>query len=75
MKGHSELLWHHVASEITKNYWAHWDSLCLKDGVLYQLWETPQDDQVTWQLILYQNHYGQVSYTHNTPRAGQLAWC
>jgi len=42
--------WDDVAlcSVITKNYWAQWDSLCLKDGVLYRLWDTPPGDQVIW---------------------------
>lgn len=29
-----------LCSIITKKYWAQWDSLCLKDGVLYRLWDT-----------------------------------
>ena len=33
-------------------YWAQWDSLHLREGMLYQLWETPEGDKVVWQLVL-----------------------
>ena len=32
-------------SEVTKAYWMHWESLELKDGVLYHLWETRAGDK------------------------------
>jgi len=61
-------------SAITKNYWAQWDSLCLKDGVLYRLWETPQGDQVIWQIVLPKPLRPSVLHQlHNTPTAGHLA--
>ena len=38
--------WQTVAphSEATKMYWAQWSSLCLRNGVIYRLWETPAGD-------------------------------
>ena len=39
-------------SETLKCYWAQWDSLRVKDGVLYRLWESPAGDRVIWQLVL-----------------------
>jgi len=39
-------------SEATKLYWAQWDSLHLKDGLVYRLWETPAGDSSVWQLLL-----------------------
>ena len=46
--------WSSIASlnEATKLYWAQWDSLRLKDGVVYRLWETPSGDSTVWQLLL-----------------------
>ena len=31
--------------EVTKAYWMQWESLELKDRVLYHLWETPAGDE------------------------------
>ena len=39
-------------SKATKAYWMQWESLKVKDGVLYRLWETPAGDAVVKQLIL-----------------------
>lgn len=39
-------------TETSKIYWAQWDSLRLREGVLYRLWETPAGDQIVWQLVL-----------------------
>lgn len=33
-----------TVSTIQKSYYAQWDSLCLVNGVLYRLWETPSGD-------------------------------
>ena len=52
--GNTKPLWQTVApcSEATKAYWMQWESLQLKDGVLYRLWETPAGDKVVNQLII-----------------------
>ncbi|GBO18349.1 Retrovirus-related Pol polyprotein from transposon 297 [Araneus ventricosus] len=46
--------WQEIAPESpeTKRYWALWDSLHLKDGVLYRKWETDDGSSCRWQLIL-----------------------
>ena len=46
--------WSSIApqDETNKMYWAQWDSLSLKDGVVYRLWETPAGDSTVWQLLL-----------------------
>lgn len=36
----------------TKAYWAKWDSLALKEGVLYHRWESPERGKEIWQLVL-----------------------
>ncbi|GFX43849.1 retrovirus-related Pol polyprotein from transposon 412 [Trichonephila clavipes] len=36
----------------TKRYWALWDSLHLRNGVLYQKWESDEGKTFRWQLIL-----------------------
>ncbi|GBM44268.1 Retrovirus-related Pol polyprotein from transposon 297, partial [Araneus ventricosus] len=46
--------WQEIAPEspATKRYWALWDSLHLKDGVLYRKWESDDVNSCRWQLIL-----------------------
>ena len=39
-------------SEATKAYWMQWESLKVKDRVLYRLWETTAGDKIMKQLIL-----------------------
>ena len=41
-----------VMSEDVKIYWAQWDSLQMREGALYQRWESPRGDIVLWQFIL-----------------------
>ena len=36
----------------TKAYWAQWDSLAVKEGVLDHRWELAELGKVTWQLVL-----------------------
>ncbi|GBN99011.1 Retrovirus-related Pol polyprotein from transposon 297 [Araneus ventricosus] len=46
--------WQEIAPEspATKRYWALWDSLHLKHGVLYRKWETDDGSSCRWQLLL-----------------------
>ena len=46
--------WSSIApqNEAAKMYWAQWNSLRLKDGIAYRLWETPAGDSTLWQLVL-----------------------
>ncbi len=60
-------------SAALKCYWAQWDSLRVKEGVLYRLWESPRGDQTVWQLIvprsLQQDVFQQL---HCSPTAGHF---
>ena len=46
--------WEDVAplGSCTKAYWAQWSSLQLVDGVVYQLWETPEGGNVFKELVV-----------------------
>ncbi|GBM88896.1 hypothetical protein AVEN_134154-1 [Araneus ventricosus] len=46
--------WQEISKEnpATKRYWAFWDSLHLKDSVLYRTWESDDGSPCRWQLIL-----------------------
>ena len=35
-----------------KCYWAEWDRVVLKNGILYRKWEHPNASEVWWQIIL-----------------------
>ena len=75
-KGDTRAPWDAIAPhpEATKIYWAQWNSLRLRNGVLYRLWETPQGDEVTCQLILPKPLRSDVLHQlHNTLTAGHLA--
>ena len=39
-------------SEVTKNYWAQWDSLCLRNDILCQKWESLDGTTTQLQLVL-----------------------
>ena len=45
--------WSTVApcTETLKCYWAQWDSLHLREGVIYRLWESPAGNIVIWQIL------------------------
>ncbi|GBM01486.1 Retrovirus-related Pol polyprotein from transposon 412 [Araneus ventricosus] len=46
--------WQEISPEspATEQYWALWDYLYLKDGVLYRKWESDDGRSCRWQLIL-----------------------
>ncbi|GFY21179.1 retrovirus-related Pol polyprotein from transposon 412 [Trichonephila clavipes] len=48
------LAWKDIAPfhPTTKRYWALWDTLHLRNGVLYQKWECDDGNTFRWQLIL-----------------------
>ena len=57
----------------TKAYWAQWDSLALKGGVLYHRWESPERGKETWQLVLPTAlRAGVLKLLHNSPAGGHL---
>ena len=67
--------WSSIASrnETTKMYWAQWDSLCLKDGVAYRLWESPVGDSTVWQLLLPKKLRAEVLHQlHDSETSGHL---
>lgn len=63
-------VWNQVSpySEPTKSYWAQWDSLELRGGVLYRHLEKPVGDVVTWQLLTPRS----FRQLHSAPTAGHF---
>ena len=57
----------------TKAYWAQWDSLALREGVLYHRWESPERGDETWQLVLPTAlRAGVLKLLHDSPVGGHL---
>lgn len=56
----------------TKAYWAQWDSLALREGMLYHRWESPERGEETWQLVLPALRAGVLKLLHDSPVGGQL---
>ncbi|GBM32909.1 Retrovirus-related Pol polyprotein from transposon 412 [Araneus ventricosus] len=60
-------------SPATKRYWALWDSLHLKDGVLYCKWESDDGSFCRWQLILPKTRIQKVlRETHDSASGGHF---
>ena len=60
-------------SEDTKLYWAQWDSLSIKNGLLYREWEAPSGEYKTLQLLLPNKLRSHVLHSlHNTPTGGHF---
>ncbi|GBN25970.1 Retrovirus-related Pol polyprotein from transposon 17.6, partial [Araneus ventricosus] len=67
--------WQEIAPEspATKRYWALWDSLHLKDGVLYRKWESDDGSSCRWQLILPKSRIQEVlRETHDSASGGHF---
>ncbi|GBM25302.1 Retrovirus-related Pol polyprotein from transposon 412, partial [Araneus ventricosus] len=67
--------WQEIAPEspATKRYWALWDSLHLKDGVLYRKWESDDGNSCRWQLILPKSRIPEVlRETHDSASGGHF---
>ena len=59
-----------------KAYWAQWDSLAVKEGVLYHWWELADLGKVTWQLVLTKGLRTTVlKQLHDSPVGGHLGVC
>ena len=59
--------------EATLMYWAQWDSLHLKYGVVYRLWEAPAENSTVWQLLLPKKLGAEVlQQLHDSEAAGHL---
>ena len=72
-KGRPE--WPSVASysPTEKSYWAQWDRLSLREGVLYRRWESASGDKEHWQLIVPQSLKDDVlRQVHDCPTAAHL---
>ena len=67
--------WQQIAKhgEITKSYWAQWDSLATQRGVLYRKWETEDGENFHLQLILPKTRVKEVlEEIHNGISGGHL---
>ncbi|GBM33355.1 Retrovirus-related Pol polyprotein from transposon 412 [Araneus ventricosus] len=67
--------WQEIApgSPATKPYWALWDSLHLKYGVLYRKWESNDGSSFRWQLILPKSRIQEVlRQTHDSASRGHF---
>ncbi|GBN76428.1 Transposon Ty3-G Gag-Pol polyprotein [Araneus ventricosus] len=67
--------WQEIVPEspATKRYWALWDSLHLKDGVLYRKWESDDGSSCRWQLILPKSRIQEVlRETHDSASGGHF---
>ena len=56
-----------------KSYWAQWDRMVLKDGILYRQWETEAGDSMSLQLVLPRGYREKVlNQLHISPTSGHL---
>ncbi|KAF8778942.1 Transposon Ty3-G Gag-Pol polyprotein like [Argiope bruennichi] len=57
----------------TKRYWALWDSVHLRNGVLYRKWESDDGKAFRWQLILPKRRVSTVlKELHGSPTGGHF---
>ncbi|GFU35199.1 retrovirus-related Pol polyprotein from transposon 17.6 [Trichonephila clavipes] len=57
----------------TRRYWDFWDSLHLRNGVLYRKWESDDGKTFMWQLILPKTRVSTVlKKLHGNPTGGHL---
>lgn len=57
----------------TKRYWALWDSLHIRDGVLYRKWESEDGKTSKWQLVLPRSRIPEVlEQLHSSPTGGHF---
>ncbi|MGG6496149.1 UNVERIFIED_CONTAM: hypothetical protein NY603_24855, partial [Bacteroidetes bacterium 56_B9] len=67
--------WQNIApfSPVTKRYWALWDSLRLRNGVLYRQWESDDGKTSRWQLLLPRSRVAEVlKELHSSPTGGHF---
>ncbi|KAJ8942551.1 hypothetical protein NQ318_021953 [Aromia moschata] len=56
-----------------KGYWAQWNSLCLRDGLLHRKWESPYRVSAVYQLVLPKARIHQVlEELHSSPSGGHF---
>ena len=67
---HSEIPVRDVSAQI---YWSYWDSLVLKDGILYKRWEAPNLRTSFLQLVVPRDRIkGILQETHDSPSGGHF---
>ena len=74
-EGNGRPAWAEIAplSPSIKAYWAQWENLCLRDGVVYRRWESEDGDRVTFKLVLPGNMRREVMvHLHDSQTAGHL---
>ena len=60
-------------SSATKSYWANWDLITVRDGILVRRWESEDGSRVEWKIILPRMLRPEVlTEMHNSPTAGHL---
>ncbi|GFY05467.1 hypothetical protein TNCV_218491 [Trichonephila clavipes] len=67
--------WQDIATfhPTTKRYWAPWDSLHLRNGVLYRKWESDDGKTFRWQLILQKTRVSiALKDLHGSPTGGHF---
>ena len=67
--------WSEIASQspATKAYWAQWNSLRLKDGILYRLWVSPTEDH-RMQLVVPRKYREDIlRLLHDSPTSGHFS--
>ncbi|UYV79411.1 K02A2.6-like [Cordylochernes scorpioides] len=67
--------WEDVApySPKTKSLWSLWNSLTLRDGVLYRKWESEDGKHESWKLVLPRSHVPlALQEMHSSPTGGHF---
>ena len=75
MEGNGRPEWTSVSacSEVSKIYWAQWDSLVMKQDILYRKWESTDGKEAKLQLIVPKSLREEIlTQLHNHPTAGHF---
>ncbi|GBL89108.1 hypothetical protein AVEN_255242-1 [Araneus ventricosus] len=68
-------IWQDISSfsPRTKRYWALWNSLQIRNGVLYRKWESEDGKSSKWQLVLPRSRIPDVlKELHSNPKGGHI---
>ncbi|CAG2196580.1 unnamed protein product [Mytilus edulis] len=56
-----------------KHYWSKWDSIVMKNNIVYQKWENDTVSRIVWQVLLpFILRKTALKYLHNAPSSGHL---
>lgn len=56
-----------------KHYWSKWDSIVMKNNILYQKWENDTGSRIVWQVLFPAIlRKTALEYLHNAPSSGHL---